>query len=802
MAVVNIAILYAHFNAIKQFAKKEIMALPATTENEGKLSVDDALSLALNHHRNESIEVAENLYRLILGAQPSHPVAMANLASICAATNRLAEALEYLRHAAALYPNVAAFRCNLGIYLKRDGQYEAACEEFSQVLSLDPSNGLAKYGLAEALKHLNRFDEAVAIYSPLIVQGVSGTEFDFNSFLDIPFHHEPFPLKYILLTIKGGFFDRTELRQAWEILMRESSPCHLALEKFSQRVAAIQLDLLACILLALMWRHLFETGWYDNPEQANSHPFKPIHLLKICRNGKLLGRALESIGISLSGSRTMFFDGGLRLNVSSSREWNALIVHQLILPTIAALNEDENHLIYLLDIAIKFSFAQQPHTEEQSEYCDKLVRPVFRTMGIKLAGLAPLKQVYKRPSGHQIPRVAFVYDVVMNRSSPVVVLLNFFKGCLRCNGKVVQPVIYAFTSVTADVKKDIDSLGFELFDMKTESRAALYDDVFTDRFLYMAKHIRNNRIDAVVYVTTDAFLNLAGAFRILPVQLFWSMGFTYQQAPNIAAYIYNGTFERFMTANGRTWRIGRAGLDWFNPELRKPGREFRQKNSTSEIVLAHLGRTQKINNEAFLNMLNEILVSRPQVGFLYTGHVSIPRIDEFLSMKGVSERCKFVGSVDGKMFVHAIDILLDSWPFGGGHSVCEAMMAGVAVVFYRYDYMKEPGALRSILLAYDGIAGTEAEQADVKRIFTGKNGRNLLLVADNPEQYRDMVHQLIDDPAFRSEVGEAGRIFTEKYLSDVNQMALSYSAHIIEAIDDYWDSQENVAASYNIFGPF
>lgn len=773
------------------------MALPEATENENRLSVDDALSLALNHHQNKSFEIAEKLYRLILNAQPSHPTAMANLASICAVTDRLAEAIEGLRQAVARWPEVVAFRCNLGIYLKRDGQYEAAGEEFRQALSLDSSNDLAKYGLAEVLKYLSRFDEAVSIYRQLIEQVPPGNNFDFNTFLDLPFHHHPFPLKYILSTIQEGHFDRAELRQAWERLMQENSPNPLALAQFSQHVAAMQLDALACAILALMWRHLFETGWYNNPEQTNEHPFKTTHLLqmyRMCRDSQSIDRTLLSIGISLSGSSTIFFDGGLRLNVSSSREWNGFVVHNLILPAIAALNEDEYSLVYYLDLAVKFSFAQQPHTEEQSEYCDKLVRPAFRAMGVKLASRAPLKQGYKRPSGHHLPRVAFVYDMVMNRSSPIMVLYHFFKGCLQVNGRVINPVIYAFTTIAADVKKDFDTLGFEVFDMATESRAAVYDDAFTDRFLYMAQHIRKNRIDAVVYVTTDSFLNLAAAFRILPVQMFWSMGFTYQQAPNIAAYIYNGTFERSATKNGQTWRIGRAGLDWSSPELKGPGRAFRHENSTSEVVLAHLGRTQKIDNEAFLNMLNEVLVSRPQAGFLYTGHVAIQRIDEYLSLKGVSERCKFVGSVDGKMFVHAIDILLDPWPFGGGHSVCEAMAAGVAVVFYRYDYMKEPGALRSILLAYEGHAGTKEEQEDVRRIFTGTDGRNLLLVANDPHQYADMVRQLIDDPVFRKQVGEAGRVFTEKYLADVNQMALSYSAHIIEAIDEYWGSQEKVVA--------
>lgn len=766
------------------------MTLPKKTENEDRLSIDEAYSLALSHQQNQSFEIAEKLYRLILDAQPGYSSARASLAQLLYSVNRLEEALKLARQVAEQRPDIPEFHVIFGLCLKRDKQYGAACEEFRQALSLDPAQTLAEYGLAEALKHLDRFDEAVAIYRRLM-QASPESNVDFKDFLEAPFHHHPFPLEYILLTVQGGPFDRTELRLAWETLLQEDSLSPIALKQFSHQVADMQLDSVACAILALMWRTLFEAGWYNDPDQANAHPFKPDHLLQMCRETKPVNLALKALGASPFRGGARYLDDGLRFSLSSSPDWNSIVFHHLIIPVIAVLKEEELSLAYSLDLAIRFSFAQQPLLEEQSEYCSKLVRPIFRSMGITLANRAHLKQNNRRPSGYNIPRVAFVFDFVLDFSSPAIVLYNFLKGCRQISGtgKGVWPVIYCFNDYLSEVKEMMRTFGFDLFSMTAQRKTLLSeDDDLSERLLDMAQHIRNNQIDAVVYIATDSFLNLAASFRILPVQIFWSMGFTYQQAPHISAYIYNGTFEQFSTVNRQTWRIGRAGLNWYHPELKEQGSVFRHENSVSEVVLGHLGRTQKIANEAFLHALGEILASRPQAGFLWTGSESIPQIDESLYLSGVSGRCKHVGAVKGRMFVHAIDILLDPWPFGGGHSVHEAMAAGVPVVFYRYDYMKEPGALRSILLAFDGVAGTAAEQADVRRIFTGKGGQNLLLVADTPSQYTLMVQQLIDDPVFRSEVGEAGRQFTEKYLSDVNQMALSYSTHIIEAIDGYWSA--------------
>jgi tetratricopeptide (TPR) repeat protein len=746
---------------------------------------------------------AESSFRNALRLGPNLRADLISLGNRLGTDNRHIEALEAFRIADRIEPDLPDTRVRIVDTLLALSRIEDAKTEFGRI-SAEPDVGVGLPALRDSqttlgrylsvLKRLGRFEEAAVLYRRLIQASV-GAQTDFNQILDLSFHHSPFPLQFILSAIKDGPLDRAKLREAWEALTQEPVQAAGALARFSRRVAAIELDAHGCALLALMWRRLYETGWYRIPEHGDIHPFKPAHFLQILRSVNQTHRALLAIGISLTNMETglQFYDGGVQYNLSSSREWNAITFHHLVLPLLDSLSERDLYLALLINWATLFTFAQQPVEEAQAEYCDKLFRPKFQGFGVKLAELLPDTRTHKRPSTSVRPRVAFVVDMELNWASPIKLLCGFLKGCTQASENVVVPVVYSLLLSVPDVKKTIESLGVELVEINESQSPVSCGDFVADRFLALAQHIRGNRIDAIVFITLDSMLNLAGTFRILPVQLYWSMGHTYHEAPNTAAYIFNGSFERYNTLNGRVWRIGRAAIDdLYDPRLTQAASAFRKTNSTGEIVLGHLGRGQKIYNEEFLDALGKVLISRPQAEFWWTGMPGESRVDEILATQGAQLNSKNVGRVSGKMFVQAIDILLDPWPMGGGHSVYESMAAGIPVVFYRYDFMKEPGALRSVLVPYEGLGGTAEEQADVRRMFTGANGENLLLVAATPDEYVHMIQRLIDDVALRTEVGKAGSRFVQRYITDLGRMAQSYSAHIIEAIEEYWDNQEAV----------
>ncbi len=161
-----------------------------------KLSVGDALEVAVRLHQGGHLLEAEELYRNILSAVPEHPdvlhflgvlthqlgrnaegvglvqraVAMmpehvdaqSNLGNLLRDGGRLAEAEAAYRKAVALAPDRVGPRNNLGVVLKNQGRFDEAVVEYRAALALAPEYADAHHNLAAALAAQGKHDEAVA----------------------------------------------------------------------------------------------------------------------------------------------------------------------------------------------------------------------------------------------------------------------------------------------------------------------------------------------------------------------------------------------------------------------------------------------------------------------------------------------------------------------------------------------------------------------------------------------------------------------------------------------------------------
>jgi predicted TPR repeat methyltransferase len=164
-----------------------------------KMSVPDALGVAVRLHRDGHLIEAEELYRNILAAVPEHPDvlhflgvlchqldrhaegvglvrravalmpehvdALSNLGNLLRDGGELAEAEAMYRRAVALEPTRVAPRNNLGVVLKNQGRYEEAIAEYRAIIALDPDYADAHHNLAGALAGLGRHEEAITAAS-------------------------------------------------------------------------------------------------------------------------------------------------------------------------------------------------------------------------------------------------------------------------------------------------------------------------------------------------------------------------------------------------------------------------------------------------------------------------------------------------------------------------------------------------------------------------------------------------------------------------------------------------------------
>ena len=107
---------------------------------------------------------AVHSYRQALQYQPDFTLACYNLGNALKALGQLDEAARSYRQAIALKPDFAEAYTNLGTALKELGQYDAALTSYQRVVELNPGFAEAHNNLGVALKDLGQLDAALVSY--------------------------------------------------------------------------------------------------------------------------------------------------------------------------------------------------------------------------------------------------------------------------------------------------------------------------------------------------------------------------------------------------------------------------------------------------------------------------------------------------------------------------------------------------------------------------------------------------------------------------------------------------------------
>lgn len=124
----------------------------------------EALATAIAHHEAGRLELAEQIYRQILAAEPNH-AQVSHLAGLVAhQRGQHARAMELIRRAIALDGRQAHFHNNLGEVCRAVGRFDEACDCYRQALGLNPCLAQVHSNLGEAYREQGRLDQAIACY--------------------------------------------------------------------------------------------------------------------------------------------------------------------------------------------------------------------------------------------------------------------------------------------------------------------------------------------------------------------------------------------------------------------------------------------------------------------------------------------------------------------------------------------------------------------------------------------------------------------------------------------------------------
>jgi predicted O-linked N-acetylglucosamine transferase (SPINDLY family) len=125
------------------------------------MTVDEMFQAARQHHVGGNLRQAEALYRQVLAAEPRHAEALHLLGTLAHQVNQNESAEKLIRRAIALNPRDAGYHNNLGLVLQALGKPREAAAAYATAVHLQPDFAKSHANLGRLLVAHARWDEAV-----------------------------------------------------------------------------------------------------------------------------------------------------------------------------------------------------------------------------------------------------------------------------------------------------------------------------------------------------------------------------------------------------------------------------------------------------------------------------------------------------------------------------------------------------------------------------------------------------------------------------------------------------------------
>ncbi|MBN3877461.1 MULTISPECIES: tetratricopeptide repeat protein [unclassified Nostoc] len=126
--------------------------------------VAELFQLALQDHRANRLDTAEQLYRQVIEKQPDYSEALYGLGMLAQQKGELQEAEKHLSAASQVQPNSVKIWFNLGNLLQGQGQLPEAEAAYRKAIALRPDAGTIYNNLGYTLQQQDKWEDAIASY--------------------------------------------------------------------------------------------------------------------------------------------------------------------------------------------------------------------------------------------------------------------------------------------------------------------------------------------------------------------------------------------------------------------------------------------------------------------------------------------------------------------------------------------------------------------------------------------------------------------------------------------------------------
>ncbi len=144
------------------FSNPSSSPTPSNTAPASPSQLNQWLNAGMEHHRAGRLQDAERIYRQILAHQPNHADTVHLMGVLACQVNNFPAAIDLIRRAITLNPSVPSYHSNLGEALRQSGMLPDAEASLRRALQLNPQFPDALTNLSIVLMQTGRAEEAVA----------------------------------------------------------------------------------------------------------------------------------------------------------------------------------------------------------------------------------------------------------------------------------------------------------------------------------------------------------------------------------------------------------------------------------------------------------------------------------------------------------------------------------------------------------------------------------------------------------------------------------------------------------------
>ena len=132
------------------------------------LTTKETFDLAVQNHKNNNLQAAENLYKEILKTRPNFQGAHNNLGNVLKDLGEFQEAISCYEKAIQIQPDYANPYYNLGSVLDELGEHQKAISCYEKAIQIQPNYTNAHYNLGALYFELGEHQKAISCYEKAI----------------------------------------------------------------------------------------------------------------------------------------------------------------------------------------------------------------------------------------------------------------------------------------------------------------------------------------------------------------------------------------------------------------------------------------------------------------------------------------------------------------------------------------------------------------------------------------------------------------------------------------------------------